>query len=184
MAEYLLAKMVQDIPEVQIESAGTHAMVGEQMPSVSQQIAESYGAEDFESHRARQVSEEILESSDLVLTMTREHRRFVVESNPHVIRRAFTIREFSRLASATTDDMLAADLEAVGDSNIEKLRAAVRSASLSRSQVPAVRDPAELEVIDPYGHSDATHQASAEQLVPAVTAVADLIRRALIVTKT
>jgi protein-tyrosine phosphatase len=184
MAESLLGKMVEDISEVRVMSAGTHAMVGEQMFTVSQQIAQSYGAEDVDSHRARQVTEEILESSDLVLTMTREHRRFVVESNPHVTRRAFTLKEFARLASVTTDEMLAADLGAVGDSNIEKFRAAVRSVSLSRSQVPTVSDPAELEVIDPYGHSDAIHQASAEQLVPAVEIVADLLWRALIVTKT
>lgn len=184
MAEYLLAKMVQDIPEVRIVSAGAHAMVGEQMYSVSQQIAESYGAEDVESHRARQVTEKMLESSDLVLAMTREHRRFVVESNPHVTRRTFTVREFARLASATTDEMLAEDLERVEGSNIEKLRAAVHSVSLSRSQVPFVDDPTELEVIDPYGQSAEVHQASAEQLVPAIESVADLLRRALNVTST
>lgn len=184
MAEYLLAQMVQDCSEVSVTSAGTHAMVGEQMFPISQQIAQSYGAEDLESHLARQVTEKILESSDLVLTMTREHRRFVVESNPHVTRRAFTIREFARLVSATTDEMLAADLETIKDSNVDKLRAAVHSVSLSRSQVSPVNDPAELDVIDPYGKSAAVHQGSAEQLVPAIEAVADLIRRAVVQTKT
>ncbi|GJN41996.1 arsenate reductase/protein-tyrosine-phosphatase family protein [Corynebacterium ammoniagenes] len=184
MAENLLAKMVQDISEVRIMSAGTHAMVGEPMFPISQQIAQSYGAEDLESHRARQVTDELLKASDLVLTMTREQRRFVVESNPHVTRRAFTLREFSRLASVTTDEMLAADLETIKDFNVDKLRTAVQSVSLSRSQVSPVSEPAELEVIDPYGQPAAVHQDSAEQLVPAIESVADLIRRALIVTKT
>jgi len=184
MAEYLLAKMVQDIPEVRIMSAGTHAMVGEPMFPISQQIAQSYGAEELESHRARQVTDVLLESSDLVLTMTREQRRFVVESNPHVTRRVFTLREFSRLASVTTDEMLAADLETIKDFNVDKLREAVQSVSLSRSQVPPVNDPTELDVIDPYGQSAEVHQDSAEQLAPAIESVADLIRRALNVTKT
>lgn len=184
MAEYLLAQMIQDIPEVSVLSAGTHAMVGEQMFPISQQIAQSFGAEDVKSHRARQVTPEILEGSDLVLTMTREQRRFVVESNPHVTRRAFTVREFVRLANATTDEMLAGDLETVEGSNIEKLRASVHSVSLSRSQIPSVGDPTELEVIDPYGQSVEVHQSSAEQLVPAIGEVANLLRRALNVTIT
>ncbi|MEY8579111.1 low molecular weight phosphatase family protein [Corynebacteriaceae bacterium 6-324] len=184
LAQNLLEQKLQEFPEITVSSAGTHAMVGESMFAESQKIALSLGVEDVESHRARQLSEGILESADLILTMTREQRRDVVELSPRATRRVFTVREFARLAEATTDEFLADDLRSVEDTTPEKLRAAINSVALSRSVVPAVSDPSEDEVIDPYRESVEVHQASAEQLVPALDTVANLVRRALVGTAT
>lgn len=184
LAERLLSAQVQDLSEVCVSSAGNHARVGEQMDAETQQIAQSYGVDDVGSHRARQISEGIVESADLILTMTRVHRRDVVELSPRVTRRTFTLREFARLAEATSDEMLGADLKTVNGSAIETLRAAVQSVALSRSLVPSVTDAAEDEVIDPYRQSSDVHEKSAQQLVPAVNTVANLLRRALAVTST
>lgn len=176
-AEYLLANLVQDINRVNVSSAGTNAMVGERMSPETQTIAESYGVENFESHRARQLSEEILGASDLILTMTRRQRRKVVELEPRVTRRVFTLREFARLVAATTDEMLASDLAEVSFEGKQPFRAAVQSIALSRSQLSSISDPAEDEVVDPYGHSLEVHQASAQQLVPAVNTLAKFLMR-------
>lgn len=178
-AERLLAEQVADLSGIQVSSAGTHAMAGEGMFPETQKIAQSYGVEDVESHRARQVTAEMLEAADLVLTMSREHRKEVVELSPRVTRRTFALREFARLIEATPDDILASDLEPVGDSSEERLRAAVQSVALSRSQVASVSGPEADEVIDPYRQLTDVHQTSANQLVPAVETVANLLRKVL-----
>lgn len=178
-AEFALLQQLQDIPEVEVGSAGIRAMVGESMFADTQKVAGSYGVEGFEGHRARQVSKELLEASDLILTMTREQRRAVVEISPRVTRRAFTIREFARLADATTDF----DLHNRDDSNDElranALRRAVQSVKLSRSLATPLLSSAEDEVVDPYQQSLDVHRTSAEQLIPAVESVALLIRRVI-----
>src|SRR5690625_7889415 len=105
-AEYLLANLVQDINRVNVSSAGTNAMVGERMSPETQTIAESYGVENFESHRARQLSEEIFSGSVLILTMNRTQRRKVVELEPRVTLRIFSCPYFAPLIPATNAVML------------------------------------------------------------------------------
>lgn len=179
LAEQLLVAHLQGIPEITISSAGTRALVGEPMLATTQEIAHSYGVETTEAHRARQVNETLLESSDLILAMTRDQRRAVVELSPRVTRRVFTIREFARLAEVTTDDVLASEIDRTGESAVERLRAAVKAVTLSRNILPLVADRAEEDVIDPYQREMKVHEASAQQLTPAVDAVAALLKRSV-----
>lgn len=180
LAEQLLQNQLRDIPEINISSAGTRAMVGEQMFDATQEIARSYGLDSTESHRARQMSEALLESSDLILTMTRDHRRAVVEMSPRVTRRVFTVREFARLAQVTTDEVLVAETNPAGATPGEKLRAAVKAVTLGRSIVPPIANADEDDVVDPYRQSSDVHRTSAQQLVPAIDTVTNLLRRALV----
>ncbi|QGU05152.1 arsenate reductase/protein-tyrosine-phosphatase family protein [Corynebacterium comes] len=179
LAEQLLVTQLRNIPEITISSAGTRALVGEPMFATTQEIAHSYGAETTEAHRARQVNETLLESSDLILAMTRDHRRAVVELSPRVTRRVFTVREFARLAEVTTDDVLASEIARTGESPVDRLRAAVKAVTLSRNILPLLADRAEEDVIDPYQREKKVHEASAQQLTPAVDAVVSLLRRSV-----
>lgn len=179
LAERLLEGMLRDFPEVNVSSAGIKALVGESMLAATREIAFSYGVENTETHRARQVTEELLESADLILAMTRDQRRAVVELSPRVTRRVFTIREFARLAEVTTDEVLASEIDPAEDSPVDRLRAAVRAVTASRSILPPLTDPVEDDVIDPYQREVEVHEASAQQLVPAVDAVVSLLRRTM-----
>lgn len=179
LAEHLLAAQLQDIPAIRVSSAGTHALVGEPMFEVTQQVAHSYGLENIDSHRGQQVTEQLLESSDLILTMTRDHRRAAVELCPRATRQVFTIREFARLAEVTTDE---AFISAIGQgtySPTARLRAALKAVTGSRSLLPPLADPTEDDVIDPYQRETEVHEASAEQLTPAIDAVVSLVRRSV-----
>lgn len=179
LAERLLANHLRDIPEITVSSAGTHALVDQPMFNVTRQLASSYGLEDADSHRARQMAETHLESSDLILTMTRDQRRAVVELSPRVVRRTFTLREFARLAEATSDESLAAEICSTGESHADRLTAAVNAVTTSRGSLLPGLDPADDDVIDPYKRELEVHEASVEQLVPAVDAVVSLFTRAL-----
>lgn len=109
LGEQLLAQQLADLADVRVASAGTGALVGHGMPDQSLAIARSLGVVDPESHVSRQLTPELLDESDVVFAMAREHRRAIVELNPRVSKRVFTLREFARLADATSDDDLRAE---------------------------------------------------------------------------
>ena len=103
----------------------------------------------------------------------------VEELSPRVTRRVFTLREFARLAGVTTEDVLASEFNRAGASPADRLRAVVQAVTAGRSILPPVADPSEDDVIDPYQREMKIHEASAQQLVPAVDAVASLLKQSV-----
>lgn len=179
LAERLLACQLDDIPEITVESAGTQALVGQPMFDITRQVAESFGLTDTGTHCSRQVDEQTIAHADLILAMCREHRRSVVELHPRATRRVFTIREFGRLAAATTEETLAKEAESIDDTDVvARLTAAVRAVSLSRDMFSTQARPEIDDVIDPFKRDTDTHQESAAQLETAVEPAVRLLRRA------
>lgn len=174
LAETLLRMVLQRLP-ISVESAGTHALVGEPMTEQNQRISIDLGVTDGAQHRARQLTAEHIRDADLVLALSREHRKSVVEMLPKASRTTFTLREFARLADALASSGLdSPDLVDAG----ARMRAVVREAAQSRGTVLAPSNPEDDDVVDPYRQSDAVYAESADQLVPAVNATAALLRRA------
>ncbi|WP_167760422.1 hypothetical protein [Blastococcus sp. CT_GayMR16] len=81
---------------VRLVSAGTQGVVGSAMHPHSDLVLRGYGAAggDF---RAQQLTESIAAQADLVLSMTRTHRREVLRLNPRGLARTFTLREAADL---------------------------------------------------------------------------------------
>ncbi len=171
LAESLLRMVMQGLP-VQVRSAGTAALVGQQMTEQNRVIAAELGATDAEAHRSTQLSVESLRDVDLVLALSREHRRAVVEMLPRVSRQTFTLREFARLA----DSAPLAELEVTAETRIEdRMRAAVSLMAAIRGTIPPPADPDEDDVIDPYRQGDDVYALSAQQIVPGVNETARLL---------
>lgn len=185
LGEQLLALGLANVPEVHVESAGTQALVGKGMTEQSQAIASSLGVAHPETHASRQVTEDILDQANLIFAMSREHRRAIVELNPRVSKRVFTIREFARLAQGTSAADLAAEFApgpfggGVDTSTIGRLKTAVAAASASRGMVPPPADPELDDVIDPYRQSQDVYNRSARELKPAVDATVQFLQTAL-----
>ncbi|RBP66970.1 protein-tyrosine phosphatase [Brevibacterium sanguinis] len=179
LAELLLAQRFAGVSSIRVRSAGTRAMAGWSMPEPARRIATGMGVVDVGAHRARQVTAEILREADLVLAMTRDHRRSLVMLDPRVTRRAFTVREFAYLAALTRDeDIIRAGAPPAAD-QLARLRAAVSAVAQGRSRRHRPEIPADDDVIDPYGMDHAVYSLSALQLAPAVDGVAGLLQRAL-----
>src|SRR4051794_38777979 len=97
---------------VEVSSAGTYGLVGHPIEPDALVALDEIGVVPDE-FAARELAEDIVEASDLVLTATREHRAAAVSMLPRWSRRTFTIREFARLveavdaAAVTGDDPVA-----------------------------------------------------------------------------
>lgn len=178
-AEQILKKELQGVKQIEINSAGVQAMEGQPMPELMLKIARQNDVTNPESHLGRQLNEAAITSADLVLAMDRGHRKSIVEMNPRATRKVFSVREFARLIDVTTDADLHEEVKAAGNNPADKLRAAIEAARLGRSDLRALENPGDDDVVDPYGKSDSVYEASAKQLLPAVTTVASYLKRAL-----
>ena len=179
LAEQLLRTRLSDL-DPYVASAGTRGLAAAPMTPEAAHIAEALGvpAAETTAHRSRFLTEQHLVKPDLILAMTRTHRRAIAELAPSRLRSTFTIREFARLAAAVPADELKSATDAA-TSPSEKLRAAASVISSYRGLVPPPDDPDDDDVIDPFRQPWETYLESARQLEPAVTAVAATVRTAL-----
>lgn len=152
---------------VEVVSAGTGALVGEPISDPMVPLLARAGA-DTGGFSARMLSEADVRSADLVLALTLEHRSRAVIAWPGALRRAFTLRELSRLA-----EQVGAQALPRGDV-AERLRALVPLALRARGIVRV--PPEEDDVPDPYRRSDAHYAASFDAIHDAVRRLVAVVR--------
>ena len=136
----------------EVGSAGVGAMTGYAMSRYAAEELRSYGG-DPTGFAARQMSPDLVEGSDLVLTATRELRSQVLAEVPTALRRTFTILEFAALAEQA-EAATAVDL--------------VKWAGTHRSLVANV----DQDVPDPYRRGAEAHAAAAAAIHEAVQRIA------------
>jgi protein-tyrosine phosphatase len=136
----------------EVGSAGVGAMVGYAMSKYAATELEGYGGSST-GFAARQLTPELIEDADLVLTATRDLRSQVLAENPAALRRTFTILEFAALVD-------------MGEgSTAEEV---VRWAGAHRSAAGTV----EQDVPDPFRRGAEVHAAAASAIHDAVQRIA------------
>ena len=148
---------------VRVVSAGTGALAGEPMTDEAADAVVRAGG-DPAGHRARDLVPAQVREAALVLTATRDHRADVVRLVPAAVRRTFTLREAGRLAQARADGVTGAD-------PAERLGSLAGVLARARGSLLAA-DPADDDVLDPFRRGPEAWQATEEQLVPALRALA------------
>lgn len=95
MAEALFRRAVAGPGEGSLEarSAGTAAREGDEASPRAREVMAERGI-DLSAHRARIVTREMVEAADLVLTMTRQHKRALLELVPDAGDKVYTLKEF------------------------------------------------------------------------------------------
>jgi protein-tyrosine phosphatase len=180
LAEQLLRLRLAPL-EVTVRSAGTRGLTSAVMTPEALAMADQLGVPtaDSTAHRSRFLVEDQLTAPDLILTMTRDHRRMVAELAPSRMRSTFTVREFARLAAEVTDDQIrdAAD-RAAAKTPGARVRAAATVVASRRGMVLPPDKPDDDDVIDPYGRSWQTYELSAAQLSPSVDEVVRVLNAA------
>lgn len=170
--------------DAHFSSAGTRARDGLPMTAEAIDLAVARGVEREEalSHRARFLTPAHLKDVDMVVAMSREHRRAVVEMDPTRIRMTFTARELARVIDGVDDAELAAAAAAAMDGGAGAVRArfaAILSVLRARRGLAAASlDAVDDDVIDPFGRSVTTYRESATQLDPGLAVVERLTRLA------
>jgi protein-tyrosine phosphatase len=156
----------EDASQIRIVSAGTRAVVGSAMHPHSELVLHGLGAVAGE-FRARQIDDRMVADADLTLTMTRAHRREVLERNPRALARTFTLREAADL------------LDRMGDARVEGETLADRAGRLVQGLAGARsgrQSGPDDDVRDPIGHPMEVHDevgaVIAESLLPLLRRIA------------
>lgn len=169
LAEQLLRLHLDD--RAVVSSAGTRGLREAPMTPEALALADQLGVPtaDSHAHRSRFLTEQLLASPDLVITMTRDHRRAVAELAPARVRSTFTAREFARLSADLTDEQIRDAAAAAPDQTPgARVRAAAALVASRRGMGAPPQKPEDDDVIDPYGRSWRTYELSAAQLTPAL----------------
>lgn len=180
LAELLLSARLADLG-VGVSSAGTFAPEAAPMTPEAQHLAVALGADlaAIDAHRSRRLVEQHLATPDLILPMTRDHRRAVAELAPSRLRSTFTLREFARIADAVPEHEVVAAVEQAGPDASARVRAMSGVVHSYRGLAAPAADPADDDVIDPFRRSWDVYQLSASQLAPAVDSVVRIVRLAV-----
>jgi protein-tyrosine-phosphatase len=109
-----------------VSSAGTGAMDGMRASESSVRVAREHGL-DLSAHRSTPLTRRLIDDSDLILTMSAEHRRAVLAISPAARDRTFVLGAFAEGEEEATrpevPDPIGGDLEAYRNSwdRIERL---------------------------------------------------------------
>jgi len=167
-AALLLATKPAPGTDLRIESAGIAALVGEPADAQTISIGKRLGA-DLSEHVARQVTIEDLREADLILAATREIRSRIVQLHPPAIRYTFTIRQAGRVLANASETFDADDYRE--DGVLAGLARFINQhrGPVGRSQI------SDEDVVDPYLESRKLHELAAQQIVPAISTLADTL---------
>lgn len=183
-AEQLIrARIAKRFPGIQssveVESAGTGAMVGAGMPAEAAALSEYYGGAPTD-HIARQLTIDHVRAADLVLAMASEHRSAAVRLLPRASRTVFTLIEFAALLENAEGNYSASPAAFSAAEVADKLRSAVKLASGRRGYLTQEYG-ANTDVVDPYRRGNEVYAESARQIVEALDrterAVVNLARK-------
>nr|WP_274379697.1 DUF4012 domain-containing protein [Gordonia polyisoprenivorans] len=151
MGEIVLRSVVDSsVASTRVASAGLSALSGGKMHGLSAEVLaeRGYVSAGFES---RYLRPDMLEESDLVLTMTERHRSACQQMLPARWRRVFTLVEFTALVSE------------LGDVGLDEVMG-------SRGRIDA--NSADLDIADPLGQPKEVFERVFAEIEPRVAVVA------------
>ncbi|GAA2075751.1 protein tyrosine phosphatase [Actinomadura alba] len=154
-----------------VTSAGVHGHEGSPIAPGSGSALDALGVVHA-GHRGRMLTREIVDGSDLILTMEAAHRDVIAAHQPEAAGRTFTLREFARLVDGEpapggrhTPTPGGGHTPAPGGRHTpaldgghltDRARALVAAAHRRRGQRPGIDD-----VSDPYGGPDEGYRTCA-----------------------
>ena len=148
--------------DVNVGSAGLR-LVGESASANGVDVLAERGL-DLRDHRSRIVDRQLLEGTDLVLAMAREHLREAVLALPDIWPRAFTLKELVRRGGMIGP-------RAPGES----IDAWLARAHSGRNRQNLLGSSSDDDVDDPIGLSRSAYEKTADELSDLVDRLVDLL---------
>jgi len=105
MAEGILKKMLKDngIETVQVSSAGIYSLENVPASPFAIQAARLRNV-DLSSHRSRQLSQKLVEETDLLLVMSQEHIEYIKRADPKAQDKTYLLKVFPQLPPRSNED--------------------------------------------------------------------------------
>lgn len=106
MAEAIFKDLIKELDEdkdIKVLSAGIWASEG-QKASVNAIEALKEKNIDLNSHASKQLTKEMIEEADIILTMTNSHKRQILRAVPSAKEKLYTLKEFSHGETADISD--------------------------------------------------------------------------------
>ena len=159
---YIHLRLASELESLGIEvaSAGTGAVAGWPVDPGSVALLDAAGI-DSTAFRARQLTVDMVEDADLVLTATRAHRRSVVQEAPLGLRKTFTLVDFADLVAELQPD----DIEHVRG---RSLVARVAAAAGDRHHLVHARTDGEADIVDPFRQGREVFDEMERQMGPSL----------------
>jgi len=162
MAETLLRSMLEArlgrLPSgLEVTSGGVSAVPGAS-PTVQAVMVMAERGLDLSTHKARQVTADMVRQADLVLTMTRSHREALLKLAPEAAGRVFVLNEYCRGAAGRRTHGRLEPRAVPGDG----------SGPCSEDQAADPDQPADPDIADPFGGSFETYQETAQAIEAAL----------------
>jgi protein-tyrosine phosphatase len=160
----LRARLTQSAPtaDVQVSSAGTHGLTGRPIDEPTAVALRELGI-DAGGHQARRLDTLMLGAADLILTATVGQRAIILDAEPQLLARTFTLREFARLAGSVPSSPASVTSE-------QQLRSRVALVAGRRGYGDA-SGPPDNDIGDPFGGSLKAARTAAAEVAAAVDAI-------------
>ncbi len=142
-AEVRAQQLLGGASGIEVSSAGTHGWIDQPMDAPMAAELRERGA-DPTSFRSRRLTQDVVRAADVILTMEKRHRDFILDEWPAAFKRTFTLQQFADLAGTT----------GTGD-----LRTLIVDAPRLRRAADAAGD-----VPDPYGRGSQVAASVAQHL--------------------
>lgn len=112
MAEGILKFLLEqnNIENIDVSSAGISAFEGQRANENAIKVLDDKGI-DIKNHRARQLTEEIIKDSDLILTMTGSHKKLILNVLPEYSHKIYTLKEYALKVNNESTDNLNLDID-------------------------------------------------------------------------
>ena len=149
--------------ELAFDSAGTYGELGSFTNAQSIQSAALKGI-SIEPKPAKQLTAQLIEAADLVLTATAEHRGQTIEQVPSANRKTYTLKEFARIGgffAGETNSLDPVIQTALGEARGYNDRLAV----MAKYRGYAPKPESHEDIIDPYGRNSEVFDVVTEELL-------------------
>jgi protein-tyrosine phosphatase len=161
--QFLKAKLTNS--QVHLDSAGTHALENAGMPPQAQQAQSELNVSP-QNHVSKQLTPELLEQADLVLTATAEHRSDVVRTLVKANRYTFTMLEFAELIEFVNNPGESDfEIETIPTNLSEKLHVIASARGYLNSEK-------NRDIEDPFTKELSVYREVAQQIDEATTVIA------------
>ncbi len=112
-------------------SAGLSAAEGEKASTYSRLLMKEEGIEDLEHHKARLISQRMVNDTDLILVMTRDHKKQLLELFPDLTGKSFTLKEYTATVCLNPDieDPLGDDIKKYREV-LKEIRSCIKKLSI------------------------------------------------------